>query len=224
MGSCLLIEDKKVSCVMITGHIPERRKYAEVAIQSYLNQTYKNTELVIINQDKPFYTKNEVLVDKGMSIGKLRNIGLENSSGDLIIQWDDDDYYHPERIKTQVEEYNRRKVEGYSAVVLHNIIIHDLTSGVSVRRRASWRLKCFPGTILHEKTDVVYSDLRTEEDTDFLCKLKFFVMNNDPLLYTRMYHGYNACSRSHFDDLLKEGQSLDEYQQQYIENILKLYR
>jgi glycosyltransferase involved in cell wall biosynthesis len=104
----------KISCLLVTadGRLETfRRSY-----QCYLDQTYPNRELVIVNEGpasyqneisqivdgRPDVKKHFFLVKKGdYTLGGLRNISVALCTGDLWMQWDDDDFNAPERIATQ---------------------------------------------------------------------------------------------------------------------------
>lgn len=95
---------------MVTAN---RANLARRAVQCYLQQTYPNKELVIIDDGQEDY--GPVLADvpagelryikldpaPGQVLGTLRNRSLEEATGDFMAQWDDDDWYHPERIERQ---------------------------------------------------------------------------------------------------------------------------
>ena len=158
-----------VTAVMITGKTPKHEKMARVAVQSFLDQTYTNKELVIIN-DGPYELRighpsvREILIREPQKkiLGELRNLGIEEARGDWIIQWDDDDYHHPHRILFQMAHRRPDK-----AVVLLKQLRVDITKGEIIC------VQCddggIAGTILHPaKTDVRYPIEAQGEDRQFL--------------------------------------------------------
>jgi glycosyltransferase involved in cell wall biosynthesis len=76
-----------VSVVIPT--IKSRKKYLERAVDSVLEQTYNNIEIVV--------------VDEGLPATVQRNIGIERAKGDFIAFLDDDDEWMPEKIEKQME-------------------------------------------------------------------------------------------------------------------------
>ncbi|WP_243664642.1 glycosyltransferase family A protein [Rhodothermus marinus] len=104
----------KVSCLMVTA---DRPHLVRRAIRSYLQQTYPNRELVVLDNgrqpldeallaevpaDELVYARVEPRPD--LVIGTLRNQALELARGDYIApQWDDDDWSHPERLMRQMQ-------------------------------------------------------------------------------------------------------------------------
>ena len=103
---------KKISAMMVTKNRLER---AKIAIKCFQDQIYSNKELVIIcdandgleeyvkslnDSDIKFYR----IENNSMTLGELRNLAVEKSTGYYLAQWDDDDWYHPSRLIIQVLE------------------------------------------------------------------------------------------------------------------------
>jgi len=40
--------------------------------------------------------------EEGRALGALRNMAVDAASGDYVVQWDDDDWFHPRRIELQM--------------------------------------------------------------------------------------------------------------------------
>lgn len=111
-----------ISCLMVTA--PGREKEFQWSYQCYQWQTYPHRELIIVTDgNREYYqflqniTKNdqEVTVhfeEQKKTLGELRNISLELAKGDIIVQWDDDDFNHPARLFLQYGclERNQAKV------------------------------------------------------------------------------------------------------------------
>ena len=108
-------ERGKVSVIIPTYH---RSQYIKRAVNSVINQTYKNLEIIIVNDNPPDsndsqYINFEILdLDKRIKIvntqggiggGAARNIGVKNASGEFLAFLDDDDIYLPEKIEKQLE-------------------------------------------------------------------------------------------------------------------------
>jgi glycosyltransferase involved in cell wall biosynthesis len=112
------------------------------AIQSVLDQTFKNFELIIVN-DASHDNTAEVVgqfsdprirflahnINRGLPAS--RNTGLRASSGELIALLDADDIYHPEKLQTHVEflakhpevgvSYNNRFELNYSSTTIRDL-------------------------------------------------------------------------------------------------------
>lgn len=99
---------------IITTH--NRKELFIKALNSVLNQTYKNIEIVVVDDGSEDGTKEYmesnnysnlkyVHIPKGESKGGnyARNIGIKESKGDYIAFLDDDDEWNKEKIERQVK-------------------------------------------------------------------------------------------------------------------------
>ena len=182
-----------VSAVMITGKHPSRTNLARVAVRCFLEQTYSEKELVIINDSEiPLAVSNpqvrEILVpfSPSVTLGDLRNLGIDHSRGDLLIQWDDDDWHHPNRIDRQVSAWTKGV-----AVLLREQIRYNSCNGNAFLHQNP---KGIIGTILHERRCAArYPSIRKAEDTRFLRQFHLQnVVHSIPPLYIRLCHGANT--------------------------------
>ena len=102
---------KKVSIII---PVYNSSKHIEECINSVINQTYKNLEIIIVN-DKSIDNSLSIInsfKDKRIKIINLkensgvstsRNKGVEVSTGELICFLDSDDYWNKEKIEKQVK-------------------------------------------------------------------------------------------------------------------------
>lgn len=103
---------------LVTAIIPtfNRPNLAVTAVQSVLDQTYENIELVVVDDGSDVPIESEIadlemdsLVDvqvhrheKNRGANTARNIGISAANGEYIAFLDDDDYWCPEKIERQV--------------------------------------------------------------------------------------------------------------------------
>jgi glycosyltransferase involved in cell wall biosynthesis len=88
----------------------DREEFVIQSIFYFERQDYPKRELLILDDsDKPFdgYTSQSKRIrylhlDSVMSIGKKRNLGCHYARGVFIAQWDDDDWYAPQRLSKQI--------------------------------------------------------------------------------------------------------------------------
>src|SRR5579885_1307402 len=97
-----------ISCIMPTRN---RRGFVEQAIEFFRTQDYPRKELIIIEDGEPFLCADlaqeentKYLFFPGqLTIGEKRNIACSLARGNIICQFDDDDYYGSERLSKQIE-------------------------------------------------------------------------------------------------------------------------
>jgi len=112
------------------------------AIQSVLEQTYPNFELIVVNDASPDNTEEIVKIfddprlkyivhEKNSGVGQARYTGLQASKGEIIFLLDQDDYFHPEKLHSHVAflenhpdvgfTYNARFELNYSAKTIRDL-------------------------------------------------------------------------------------------------------
>jgi hypothetical protein len=97
-----------VSCLMPTAN---RRRFAPHAIASFLAQDYPNVELVILDDGEESIadlTPDDPRVrylraPRHRDLGEKRNAICEAARGDILLHWDDDDWYASHRVRLQVD-------------------------------------------------------------------------------------------------------------------------
>lgn len=211
------MSDPFVTCVMLTGG-KGREWWAQRAYRAFAAQErYFNRELLVVNESGGTDWEYRMLpADGGASagvkvreivlpyrkhtIGQLRNIGKAEASGDWILQWDDDDWSHPERIYDQM----RFREEGCCQVLFAQIRYSMPTNTAYMYSNPGTGIA---GTILHPKTDFLYPAQMTGEDSLFLLGAwgdgRLRVLDNyvRPHLYIRFFHGDNL---SHAQQVMRK--------------------
>ena len=179
-------------------------------IKNYLLQTYQNKELIIVcHDDHPCLeildTKYNNLdniylhiLDKS-KLGDLRNKSIELCNGEYFIQWDDDDWYHYQRIETQ---YNDLIKSGKDAIILKNVFLYY--KNYNQTYVYNWQ---FEGSILvKNKPNYRYTDKEKAEDTDLIMKLSYnneLFISNKGYLYIYIFHMENTWHNIHFYDSIR---------------------
>lgn len=100
-----------VSAIMPTA---DRRRFIPDAIRRFLAQDYPEKELVILDDgDDPIGDLAQgdprlryAYAQERRILGDVRNRCCEMARGEVIVHWDDDDYYAPWRISHQVNALN----------------------------------------------------------------------------------------------------------------------
>ena len=86
-------------------------KYIVQAVESVINQTYKNWEIIIIDDGstdntqevlKPYFDQIRYIPQKNQGVAAARNCGIREAKGELIAFLDQDDFFFPDKLAAQV--------------------------------------------------------------------------------------------------------------------------
>ena len=192
------------SKVSIIIPVYNAEKFIEKGIKSILEQTYKNIEIILINDgsadnslkiikkyEKKFPDIIKVYNQKNMGVGKTRNKGIEVSNGDYITFIDADDYIDSDFIETLMNKISDNDiiVSGY-----RQVDEMDKTNFIQRLKEDEWS-KFRQVTIwanLYRKTFLVdnglkFNDLKIGEDIVFSISS---YTKSDKIISTS-YIGYN---------------------------------
>jgi glycosyltransferase involved in cell wall biosynthesis len=211
-----------VSCLCVTRGKPDKLARA---LRCFEAQTYPHRELVLLveEDDAPtlaavdVYRRNPhgenvqvhvVSVAPKLPLGELRNRAIAICRGDYFCQWDDDDWFHADRVAAQVAA-----VTGafQSATMLTNWLMFDANGGHAYL--SSVRL--WEGSLLCRKSVLTeslrYPPMSRMEDSFFVNDLIGAVgvlPQIAPTLYIYEIHGSNTCTSRHFGNVLSAAQPL----------------
>lgn len=219
-----------ISCLCVTYKKPLLLKRAIACFEA---QTYRNKELVILYEDHdtetrqflrtcPLSSRVKLVCVPGTpkkTLGELRNIAIQAAHGDFVCQWDDDDWFHRDRLTYQYNTIVDNKVNGSLLTRWVTFDGHEKKAFVSNRRR--WE-----GSVLCRKSLFAlkaYEKKEKGEDTDvieYLCEHNHLACIEDmPFLYVYVYHGKNTWSFNHFSGIFRASRELAGYSGM-IKNIL----
>lgn len=109
---------------LVSVYLPtyNRIKLLKRAVDSVLNQSYKNIELIVVDDgskdgtleylfdvaecDSRVVVLDKNQFDKRRGAPASRNLAIEHSRGVFVTGLDDDDYFHKDRVKAFVESYS----------------------------------------------------------------------------------------------------------------------
>jgi glycosyltransferase involved in cell wall biosynthesis len=120
-----------VSVVMPVGY---GDRYFRVALTCFLTQTYNGPLEIIVLDNSVEPIEHLIPADQRikyhrcerLTIGALRNLGASYATGDIIVNGDEDDYSHPDRVEAQVE---RIVTLGKAVTGYHNILFFNTYDG-----------------------------------------------------------------------------------------------
>lgn len=141
---------------LVSAVIPTRNRSArlQTAIQSVLDQTFTDIELIIVDDASTDSTEETVQSltqnatiryfknDACKGAPYSRNRGIREARGEFISGLDDDDTWHPQRIEKLLDAFQ----EGISAVCAYDLMIYN-------NREVIWKKK---PRITHQ--DLLYSN------------------------------------------------------------------
>jgi len=162
----------------------KKKKYIKQTIQSILKQKYKHFEILLIyddtNTDDLVFLKNLqkkdnriklVINNKNIGAGMSRNRGIKLSRGTYLAFIDSDDFWHPEKLKTQISYMMKNKI--FISHTSYNIVdSNNMKIGFREAKRIGYRdliKSCDIGlsTVMIKKkllNNKSFAKLRTKED------------------------------------------------------------
>lgn len=105
-------------------------KYIDKCIDSLLNQTYKNIEIIVVDNNSSDNTvkllekkysacsKLKIYVEKKKGPSYCRNFGLEKATGDYILFVDSDDWIEYNSIEELLDNYDKNYFNGLERVMI----------------------------------------------------------------------------------------------------------
>ncbi len=167
----------KVSVIM-TAY--KRDPLIDVAINSILNQTYRDLELIVVDDNSPddnfAYLQQLAKEESRIRVFQMKqnggtylakNFGLQQAEGEYFAFMDSDDFAHPQKIERQIEA-----IQGNPNIkaVVHRCIRIDEFSNIEFRGIGPFRMSCISLLIRREVVDVMgyFDSLRVGADTEFI--------------------------------------------------------
>lgn len=221
-----------VSCLCVTHQKPG---LLAKAVACFLHQSYPFKQLVIVYENIDLLTKayvkdlrfipeiKLVRVDSlavKKTLGELRNIAVEEADGEYVCQWDDDDWYHSDRISRQMQSILE---SDKPASILNRWLVHNTVDQkfyYSHERRWEGSIVCRKDVFQLKK----YSAVTKGEDTDlidFLHENHYLVYLDAPYLYLYTYHNGNTWSIDHFKKIFEAGNEMPNSFSAVIQHILE---
>jgi len=209
----------KISCLTVTLNRLEQLKEA---IRCFTAQTHENRELVIVTDGSRSYVRaidrhlealgrddiRFVPVQGERTLGALRNLTVQEATGDIVCQWDDDDLNHPERLSTQLDCLRSADADAcFLTDQLHFFTearelfwVDWSTDGVAVE---PWQW--IPGTLMASRNaDLQYPETgplaKKGEDSALVDKLdpeRIATLSGRGYLSLYVYHGANTFDANH---------------------------
>ena len=199
-------QQKDLISVIIPAYKSE--KYIGKCLESVVNQSYSNLEIIVINDCSPDnlesivieYKKNEPRIkyfknDVNKGVGYSRNKGIDNATGKYIYFLDSDDYIFPNCIE---ELYNAISEDdsfsctttGYKNINGEIVTFSRTREQLMLMEYPSVCIRLFNKNIIDE-SNIRFSNLKIGEDLEFVFKLLMYnekVSFIDKPLFTYVIH------------------------------------
>lgn len=124
---------------LVTAVMPTRearRDFWRKSLTYFAAQTFEDCELLILEEAAapadfvpPPRVRYEHILPTGWGAGTKRNTINSRAYSDIIIHWDDDDWYHPSRIETQVNYLLELRSKSVQVVGYHSLLYYRVTDG-----------------------------------------------------------------------------------------------
>lgn len=225
------IEYPKISCLCVTRN---RVEYLKQSIECFRGQSYGNKELVIVYVSDDHATADftrglvgddlvlvEVPAECNTSLGDVRNIAIENATGEYFCTWDDDDWFHRDRLKIQLQSIVDSKKR---ASIMYYLILFDRTEKIAYTTNCRpWENSIMCEKKVLDEYGLKYPSLQMGEDTalvDGLREANVLFPLIRPQLYIYNYTGTNTCEQSHFERLFAYGKVMPKIYSSIVTNIV----
>nr|WP_290367065.1 glycosyltransferase family A protein [Sporosarcina newyorkensis] len=203
--------------------------YLSEAIESVLNQTYKNFELIIVDDGSTdnskeiiqkytnaYPVKIKAIFKENGGQGSAFNIGIENATGDVIAFLDADDYWYSTKLEVIIPYH--QKYDG----VQHNLLINGESRYVFLEKQGASTREDFikygftgaiPTSGLSYARDVLKKKVGMIPEKEFtICADNYvrslFLVYHDTLTINEPLGYYRAHSTNHFFNNKKQHMDL----------------
>lgn len=141
----------KISCIMPTR---DRGNLIKESIESIINQTFSDWELIVIDDHSNKNDKTETIVkffrdsriqyyklndEQGKGISAGRNFGIALARGEFIALTDSDDINYPKRLELSFNEFQKNNPD----VVYGDIDCYDSDTNQKIQRPEQYRVREF---------------------------------------------------------------------------------
>lgn len=215
-----------VSCLMPALPAPGRFDAFRRSVADYCRQTHPRRELVVVLDRGDPAAREAVLAHvaslarddvrvvepaEKLTLGALRNVSVARSRGEVLCHWDDDDWFHPDRVRAELAELSRT---GAQALVLEDVLLYSPAE--RTLHWTNWRAtepKGLPGTLMFRRAAAArYPESGPErargEDTaairDLQARGGYRAMAGAAHLYVYVSHDTNTSGAAHLAMLARE--------------------
>ena len=239
--------NKNVPLVSVIVTTYNRKEYLKETLDSILNQTFKDSELIVVDNFSnydfiPFiksFKDNRIRYFQNENNGIIavnRNIGIKKAKGDYLAFCDDDDLWMPEKLETQLKHFENEDIIGVgtSAIFIGD---NDFLRNKKLKRNEIYNFKSiivgnnvFFSSLMVKNLGFFFDereDFKFVEDYDFqiniTLKTKKYIKLLQNILIKYRIHTFSGSMN--FVNKEKSFNVIQKYQEYLSNNMLKnLYR
>ena len=219
----------KISIIIPSYNIPNYY-YLKKSINSVLNQTLKNIELIIVDDNAydqtPIILDNYAMIDSRVTIihkiknemtGYARNTGLDFIMGEYLGFLDYDDLFHQDALKLS---FNEAKKKNYTIV---NFEYKKFKNENSILKYLNNKNNIYHIDLLNKYYNFPFKFVNTWADEDVLFCITIFSFEIEILLIKKplVFHRLLKSSIGHNLKIIEKRQNLILY---HLKNIFKIYK
>ncbi len=166
-----------VSIILITYN---RKAYLSETINSILSQTYKNYELIVVDNYSDYdffgliesFHSNKIIPFQNQNHGTIainRNYGIAKAKGQYLAFCDDDDIWYPNKLEVQINYILNHNVDIISSALM--LFGEDITEEHVFYKKYSGRMEIYQRNLLTPSSVIVKNSniVRFDENPDFNC-------------------------------------------------------
>lgn len=206
-----------------------KEEYIEECIDSILNQTYKNYEIIMIDDgssDNSVEVINKfnlnLLKTNRLQAGGARNLGLKHATGDYVIFLDSDDYLSSNNVLEKLTKiitgedliflnYSKNNYGDIKEVIEEK---EDISIKIENTKQLGCPTKCFKRSLLE---NISFPECKRYEDIIFtleaMCKAKTYTF------FEESFFTYRKVANSNITSEIKEDVMIDIF-----EELFKIYK
>lgn len=193
-----------ISCTLPTFN---RFHFIPVTVKNFLDQTYPNKELVIVDDSDDEKTETFIKNIKlpnvhyhrfpKYKVGRKRNIAAEVCNGSIIAHWDDDDWYSPDRL---MHQYSALTAANIGLTGYHTVYFYSVKTGQAFLFKGNSQSFIGSSMMYHKSVWKTrrFHDVQVGEDTNFYSRVNSkLAIDGTGKLIVVDHHGQNTYYRDY---------------------------
>jgi glycosyltransferase involved in cell wall biosynthesis len=157
--------------ISIVTPILRRPEFIPIIRKIVASQRYDNFEWIIA-EERDSYNYHQtnipeaqyIIFDGGLNIGDKRNLLVERASGDIIVNFDADDYYSPSYLSAAAQLIGQYAAVNHDPLYLYSLRTRTVQRAVrrpywgsgAVYTRAIWEQYTYPASTVKQGEDTVF--------------------------------------------------------------------